>query len=156
MEESRNVDGPEHCTILACPKKATKDCFICGVLRLCATHEAELSSACSQLSVGSKVSAAASAPQAMGFQVGVTCSLPAVTTTRHVALHPLLAPPPNPFRPDEHCNVRSDECPLGSWTHEAETLEAAKDQNITLSRLPPGYIMAVRCKFGGLGMGRDD
>ena len=49
-----------------------------------------------------------------------------------------------------------DERPLGSWAHEAETLESAKDQNITVSRVPPGYIMALRCQFGGFGMGRDD
>ena len=25
-----------------------------------------------------------------------------------------------------------------------------------MSRVPPGYIMALRCQFGGFGMGRDD
>ena len=131
LEESR-VDGPERCTISGCRRKAAKDCFSCGMPRLCATHEGELCPACSQVSVGSKASAAASAPQAPGFPVGVTCLLPVLTSTLHLALHPLPAPPPNPFRPDDHSNVRWDECPLGSWTHEAETLESAKDQNITV------------------------
>ena len=141
LEESR-VDGPKRCTIPACQRKTAKDCFSCGMPRLFATHEGELCPACSQVSVGSKASAAASAPQAPGFLVGVTCLLPVLTSTLHLALHPLPAPPPKPFRRDDHCNIRLDECPLGSWVHEAETLESAKDQNITVSRVPPGYIMA--------------
>ena len=106
LEESRNVDGPKCCTISGCRKKATKDCFSCGVPRLCATHEGELCPACSHISVGSNASAATSAPQAPGFPVGVTCLLPVLTSKLHLALHPLSAPPPNPFRPDDHCNVR--------------------------------------------------
>ena len=35
-------------------------------------------------------------------------------------------------------------------------MESAKDQIITVSRVPPGYILALRCQFGGFGMGRDD
>ena len=45
---------------------------------------------------------------------------------------------------------------LGSWAHEAETLELAKDQIITVGKIPPGYIMALRCQFGGFGISRDD
>ena len=93
LEESR-VDGPERCTISGCRRKAARDCFSCGMPRLCATHEGELCPACSQVSVGSKASAAASAPQALGFPVGVICLLPVVTSTLHLALHPLPAPPP--------------------------------------------------------------
>ena len=156
LGESRDIDGPQRCTISGCRRKATKDCFGCGVSRLCATHEGELCPACSQVSVGSKASAAASAPQALGFPVRVTCLFPVLTSTLHLALHPLPPPPPNPFRPDDHSKVRWDECPLGSWAHEAETLESAKDQNITVSRVPPGNIMAMRCQFGGFGMGRDE
>ena len=145
LEESCDVDGPECCTISGCWRQATKDCFSCGMPRPSATHEGELCPVCSQDSVGSKASAAASAPQALGFPVGVTCLLPNLTSTLHLALHPLPAPPPNPFQPYDHSNVSWDECPLGSSAHEAETLESAKDQNITLSRVPPGYIMALRC-----------
>ena len=105
LEESRDVDAPERCTISGCRKKATKDCFSCGVPRLRATHEGVLCPACSQVGVGSKASAVAIAPQAPGFPVNVTCLLPAVTSTLHLALHPLPAPPPNPFRPDDHCNL---------------------------------------------------
>ena len=35
-------------------------------------------------------------------------------------------------------------------------MESAKDLNITVSKVPPGYIMALRCQFGGFGMGRDN
>ena len=129
-EESR-VDGPECCTISGCRRKVAKDCFSCGMPRLCATHEGERCPACSHVSVGSKASAAASAPQALGFPVGVTCLLSLLTSTLHLALHPLPALRPNPFRPKDHCNVRWDHCPLGSWAHEAETLQSAKDRNIT-------------------------
>ena len=45
-EESRAVDGPERCTIPGCRTKAAKDCFSCGMPRLCATHEGELCQAC--------------------------------------------------------------------------------------------------------------
>ena len=92
LQESRDVDRPECRTISGCRQKATKDCFGCGVPRLCATHERELCPACSQVSVGSKVSAAASALEALEFLVGVTCLLPVVTSTLHLALHPLPAP----------------------------------------------------------------
>ena len=156
LKESRDVDGPERCTISGCRRKAKKDCFGCRMPRLCATHEGELCLGCSQVSVGSKASAAASAPQALGFPLGVTCLLPILTSTLHLGLQPLPTPPPNPFRPHAHSNVRRDECPLGSWAHETETLELAKDQNITVNRVPPRYIMALRCQFGGFGMGRDD
>ena len=84
LEESRDVDGPERCTISGCRKKATKDCLSCWVPRLCATREGELCPVCSQVSVGSKASAAASAPQAPGFPVGVTCVLPVLTSTLHL------------------------------------------------------------------------
>ena len=47
LEECRDVDGPECCPISGCRKKATKDCFSCGVPRLCATHEGESCRACS-------------------------------------------------------------------------------------------------------------
>ena len=99
---------------------------------------------------------AASAPQALVFPVGVTCVLPVLTSTLHLALHPLPAPPANPFRRDDHCNVRWDECALGSWAHEAETLDSAKDHHTMVSRDTPWYIMAPTCQFGGFGMGRDD
>ena len=144
LEESR-VDGLERCTISGCRRKAAKDCFSRGMPRLCATYEGEPCPACSQLSVGSKASAAASAPQALGFPVGVTCLLAVLTSTPHLALHPVPAPLANLFRPDDHSNVRWDECPLGSWADEAETLESAKDLNITVSKVPLGYIMALRC-----------
>ena len=84
------------------------------------THEGEPCPACSKVSVGSKASVAASAPQVLGFPVGVTCLLPVLTSTLHLALHPLPAPPPNPFGLGDHSNVRWDEYPLGSWAHEAE------------------------------------
>ena len=47
LEESRNIDGPECCTISGYRRKAAKDCFSCGMPRLCATHEGELCPACS-------------------------------------------------------------------------------------------------------------
>ena len=31
-----------------------------------------------------------------------------------------------------------------------------RTRNITVSRVPPGYIIARRCQFVGFGMGRDD
>ena len=108
LEESCDVDGPERCTISGCRKNTTKHCFSCGVPRLCATHEGELCLACSQLIIGSKATAVASAPPALGFPVGVTCLLPVLTSTLYLALHPVPAPPPNPFRPDDKYNVRWD------------------------------------------------
>ena len=79
-----------------------------------------------------------------------------VTSTSHLALYRLTASLRNPLRPYDHCNVTWDECPLGSWAHEAQTLESVKDHNSTVSRVPHGYIMALRYQFGGFGMGRDD
>ena len=108
LEESRDADGPERCTILGYRRKAAKDCFSCGMPRLFATHEGELCPTCSQVSVGSKASAAASASQALGLAVGVTWLLPVLTSTLHITLHPLPAPPPNPFQPNDHSNVRWD------------------------------------------------
>ena len=48
LEECREVDGPERCTICGFCKKATNDCFSCGVPRLYATHEGQLCAACYQ------------------------------------------------------------------------------------------------------------
>ena len=119
-----------------------------GLPRLCATYEGELCPACSHVSVGSKARAAASTFQALRFLVSVTCLLPVVSSTLHLALQPLLAPPPNPFQQVDQCK-----CPLGSWAHEAEILESAKDENITVSTAPSGYTMAPGCQFGGFAMG---
>ena len=96
FEESR-IDGPERCTISGCRRKAVKDCFSCGMPRVCASHEGELCPACWQVSVGSKASAVASAPQAQGSPVGVTCLLPILTSTLHLALHPCQHPLPTLF-----------------------------------------------------------
>ena len=93
LEERRDVDGPEHRTISGSRKKATKDCFSCGVQRLCATHEGELCPARSQVSVGSTASLTASAPQALEFPVGVTCLLPVLTST-----HCLAPPASSPYQ----------------------------------------------------------
>ena len=99
LEQSHDVDVSERCTILGRRKKATKDCFTCGVPRLCATHEEELCPACLPISVGSKASAAASAPQALGFPVGVTCLLPVLTqSTRSLA--------PSAGTPSQPCLTR--------------------------------------------------
>ena len=96
LEECCDVDGLERCTISGCQKKATKDCFRCGAVRLYATHEGELCPACSHVSVGSKAGAAATAHVVLGFSVGVTRLLPVPTSTLHLALNSLLAPP-QPF-----------------------------------------------------------
>ena len=95
LEESRAVDGLQRCTISGCRRKATKDCFSCGMPRLCATREGEICAACLHVSVGSKAIAAASAPQAMGFPAGVTVLLPVLTSTLHLA--PPASTPSQPF-----------------------------------------------------------
>ena len=98
LEESR-VDGPERCTISGCRRKAAKDCFSCGMPRLCATHEGELCPACSRFSFGSKASAAASAP---GAGVSSRGHLLASRPDLHTA--PCLAPPAS--TPSQHFSTR--------------------------------------------------
>ena len=92
LKERRDVDGPKRCSISGCRKKGAKDSFSCGVPRLCAIHEGELCPACSQVSVGSKASEAASAPRGAGVSSWGHLFASLLTSTLHLALHPLPAP----------------------------------------------------------------
>ena len=106
LEDGCEVAGTEEYVISRCRNKATKKCFSSGVPRLCACHEGEMCPACSIVRVGSNVNAAGA--QILGFPFEVTCLLLVLSSKLHLALNPVLAPPPSPLRPNDHSNIKCD------------------------------------------------
>ena len=81
---------------------------------------------------------------------GIACYMPVDTTVLYLLLHPLADQPPSPFRTDVPLPpVKTAECSVREWVHEAEHLPSPIDANLTLVACQPGTIVAVRARFWG-------